>query len=145
MARCSTGAALYPFDVKAARIRRALPIGSTDNGITILRGVPTFFRSFMASVAADRTFPAVRIVSLGGEPMLGQDLTYLQSALRAALRAHARVRSDRVPHRLLGARSPRHRARRRKIADRPQPAGKDVLLWDERGRKSLPERSARSP
>jgi hypothetical protein len=66
--------------------------------------VPTFFRSFMASLAADRTFPAVRIVSLGGRADAGPGPHVFQSALRAALRAHARVRSDRVPHRLLGAR-----------------------------------------
>ena len=69
------GAALYPFDVKE-RGYGELADWLTDNGITIIRGVPTFFRSFIASVATDRTFPAVRILSLGGEPMLCADLEY---------------------------------------------------------------------
>ena len=69
------GAALYPFDVKQRGFTE-LADWLIDNRITIIRGVPTFFRSFIASVAADQRFPAVRILSLGGEPMLCADLRH---------------------------------------------------------------------
>jgi amino acid adenylation domain-containing protein len=69
------GAALFPFDVKQ-RGFADLAHWIADQRITIFRGVPTFFRNFMVTVAADRTFPDVRILSLGGESMLGQDLAY---------------------------------------------------------------------
>jgi amino acid adenylation domain-containing protein len=69
------GAALYPFDVKQRGFTE-LADWLIDNRITIIRGVPTFFRSFIASVAPDQRFPAVRILSLGGEPMLCADLRY---------------------------------------------------------------------
>ena len=47
-----------------------------DNEITIVRGVPTFFRGFMATLDERRTFPAVRVLSLGGESMLRADLRH---------------------------------------------------------------------
>jgi len=67
------GAALYPFDVKQRGFTE-LADWLVDNRITIIRGVPTFFRNFMASIPADRTFPAVRVVALGGESMPRADL-----------------------------------------------------------------------
>lgn len=69
------GAAVFPFDVKAKGFR-ALAAWMADNGITIVRGVPTFFRGFMATLDARQTFPAVRVLSLGGESMLRADLRY---------------------------------------------------------------------
>jgi amino acid adenylation domain-containing protein len=69
------GAALYPFDVRERGFAE-LADWLTDKRITIIRGVPTFFRSFMTSIDADRRFPDVTILSLGGEPMLTRDLEY---------------------------------------------------------------------
>lgn len=67
------GAAVYPFDARAHGFG-ALETWLLDNDITIARGVPTFFRSFMATLDPDRVFPAVRVLSLGGESMLRADL-----------------------------------------------------------------------
>ena len=69
------GAALYPFDVKQRGFAE-LADWLIDNRITVLRGVPTFFRSFVTTLTGERTFPSVRILSLGGEPMLAKDLEY---------------------------------------------------------------------
>jgi non-ribosomal peptide synthetase component F len=71
------GASLFPFDVKRDGFGR-LAAWIADNEITIVRGVPTFFRSFMASVSDKRRFPSVRVLSLGGEPMLAADLGYFE-------------------------------------------------------------------
>jgi amino acid adenylation domain-containing protein len=71
------GASVYPFDVKKEGFG-ALKAWMTDNAITVVRGVPTFFRSFMAGVSDDTSFPSVRILSLGGEPMLASDLGYFE-------------------------------------------------------------------
>jgi amino acid adenylation domain-containing protein len=69
------GSALLPFDVKRGGFR-ALSAWLLEHEITIIRGVPTFFRAFMASLDEDARFPAVRLLSIGGEPMLQADLAY---------------------------------------------------------------------
>lgn len=66
------GGSLFPYDVREGGFG-ALPGWLTGNGITIFRTVSTFFRSFMASLAQVQTFPAVRLMSVGGEPMFHTD------------------------------------------------------------------------
>ena len=70
-----TGAALFPFDIRKQGFHE-LATWLVDNEITIIRAVPTFFRSFMASVDGAVTFPAVRVLSIGGEPMLQADVEH---------------------------------------------------------------------
>jgi amino acid adenylation domain-containing protein len=67
------GSAVFPFDVRKDGFP-ALADWLRDNEITVIRGVPTFFRAFMATLADDLRFPSVRVLSLGGESMLGADL-----------------------------------------------------------------------
>jgi len=69
------GASVFPFDTKKHGFRE-LTAWLLDNEITVVRAVPTFFRTFMANVDANLTFPAVRVLSVGGEPMLQADLEY---------------------------------------------------------------------
>ena len=124
------GAALYPLDVKAQGFAE-LADWLTDKDITILRGVPTFFRSLMASIAPERTFPAMRIVSLAGEPMLGQDLTQFNRHFAPhCVLTHAFGPTEcltvcwaLVPHGTepIGGKLPIGR----------ELPGKEVLLWDE--------------
>ena len=142
------GAALYPFDAKQ---RGFAELGDwlTDNRITVLRGVPTFFRSFMASVAPEKRFPAVRILSLGGEPMLATDLEYFnRHFLPRCVLSHAFGPTEcltvcwaLVPH---GS----HAADGKLPIGRSLP-GKDVLLWDEARREvasgDVGEIAVRSP
>lgn len=69
------GASLFPIDMRKHGFPE-LAAWLRDREITVIRGVPTFFRAFMASVDADLRFPAVRVLSVGGEPMLQADLAY---------------------------------------------------------------------
>ncbi len=69
------GGALYPFDVRRRGFAELTPF-LADNAITIIRGLPTFFRNFMASLEASVRFPAVRLVAVGGESLLQADLAY---------------------------------------------------------------------
>jgi len=69
------GAAVYPYDVKKKGFGE-LTDWLLSNEITIIRGVPTSFRDFMGTLEKDRIFPAVRVLSVGGEPMLRADLDY---------------------------------------------------------------------
>lgn len=69
------GASLYPIDMRNHGFRE-LTAWLLDNEISVIRAVPSFFRTFMASVDGSRRFPAVRVLSVGGEPMLQADLAY---------------------------------------------------------------------
>ena len=55
---------------------RGLPNWLISNEITILRTVPTTFRDFMGTLEKGLNFPAVRVLSVGGEPMLRADLDF---------------------------------------------------------------------
>ena len=67
------GGALYPYDLKESGFA-ALADWLLSNRITIYRTLPTTFRNFLASVPPDLTFPDIRILSIGGEPVLRADL-----------------------------------------------------------------------
>jgi acyl-coenzyme A synthetase/AMP-(fatty) acid ligase/acyl carrier protein len=69
------GGAVYPYDLKEKGFG-PLSDWLRSNKITILRSLPTTFRNFMATVPDDRTFPDVRILSIGGEPVLRGDVDY---------------------------------------------------------------------
>jgi len=69
------GAAVFPYDVRRNGFG-GMTAWLVDNDITILRGLPTSFRSFMATVDGNRRFPAVRVLALGGEPLLRADLAH---------------------------------------------------------------------
>ena len=69
------GSAVYPFDVRKGGFGK-LAEWLRDHDITIIRNVPTFFRNFMATLGEAESFPAIRVLSLGGEPMLRDDLAY---------------------------------------------------------------------
>ena len=69
------GGSLYPYDIRQqgfADLTRWL----LSNEITIVRTVPTTFRDFMNTLENDTKFPAVRVLSVGGEPLLRADLDY---------------------------------------------------------------------
>jgi amino acid adenylation domain-containing protein len=67
------GSAVYPFDSKRKGFAQ-LPEWLLRHEITIFRTVPTTFRSFMATLPERLLFPAVRILSMGGEPLFRADL-----------------------------------------------------------------------
>jgi acyl-coenzyme A synthetase/AMP-(fatty) acid ligase/acyl carrier protein len=67
------GGSIYPYDLKELGFS-ALPEWLRSNRITIWRTVPTTFRHFMANVPPDLTFPDVRLLTIGGEPVLRGDV-----------------------------------------------------------------------
>src|SRR6185503_14179075 len=69
------GGSVYPYDIKKTGFGD-LPNWLLSNQITILRSVPTTFRDFMGTLEKGLKFPAVRVLSVGGEPMLRADLDF---------------------------------------------------------------------
>jgi amino acid adenylation domain-containing protein len=69
------GGSIYPYDLKELGFS-ALPEWLRSNRITIWRTVPTTFRHFMANVPPDFTFPDVRLLTIGGEPVLRGDVEF---------------------------------------------------------------------
>jgi acyl-coenzyme A synthetase/AMP-(fatty) acid ligase len=66
---------VYPYDTKKKGLGQ-MAQWLLSNEITILRSVPTTFRHFMSALPEDRRFPAVRVLSVGGEPLFRADLDY---------------------------------------------------------------------
>jgi len=71
------GAALFPYDL-AVKGFTPLAEWMRTNRITIFHTVATTFRCFLDTVAADATFPALRILRLGGEPINSEDVKRFQ-------------------------------------------------------------------
>ena len=69
------GGSIYPYDIKNTGFGE-LPNWLVTHEITIVRTVPTTFRDFMGTLERDQKFPSVRVLSVGGEPMLRDDLQY---------------------------------------------------------------------
>ena len=69
------GGSIYPYDLKE-RGFSALPEWLRSNRITIWRTMTTTFRNFMAGLPPDLTFPDVRLLSIGGEPVLRGDVEF---------------------------------------------------------------------
>ncbi len=83
------GGAVYPYDLKQKGFGD-LPNWLLSNEITILRTVPTTFRDFIGTLEKDLKFPAVRVLSVGGEPLLRADLDYFnQHFLPHCVLSHA--------------------------------------------------------
>jgi len=128
------GGAVYPYDIKKKGFGD-LPNWLLTNEMTIVRTVPTTFRDFMNTLERDQKFPAVRVLSVGGEPLLRADLDYFnQHFLPHCVLCHALGPTECltvcwaiIPH---GTR----------ITESKLPVGfplqdKDVLVLDESGRE----------
>ncbi|MCP4400858.1 MAG: amino acid adenylation domain-containing protein [bacterium] len=68
-----TGATLYPFTVQDEGLSR-LAARLAQEDISIFHVVPTLFRRVMSLLKEKDAFPHIRLVHLGGEPMLGRDV-----------------------------------------------------------------------
>ncbi|HEY2986331.1 MAG TPA: non-ribosomal peptide synthetase [Candidatus Binatia bacterium] len=71
------GAALFPYDLNAEGFA-PLAEWLRDRRITVLHTLPTTFRHFLGTLAADSAFPAVRVLLLGGEAIYGEDVRRYQ-------------------------------------------------------------------
>lgn len=128
------GGSIYPYDIKKKGFGD-LPNWLLSNEMTIVRTVPTTFRDFMGILERGQIFPAIRLLSVGGEPMLRADLDYFnRHFLPHCVLSHALGPTEcltvcwaLIPH---GTR----------IAESTLPIGyslrdKDVLVLDESGRE----------
>ena len=128
------GGSLYPYDIKKTGFA-ALPQWLLANEITIARTVPTTFREFMGTLKTGQIFPAIRVLSVGGEPLLRADLDYFNGHFSpGCVLAHALGPTEcltvcwaLIPH---GT----------QITESKLPIGypledKDVLVLDESGRE----------
>ena len=71
------GAALFPYDLHGAGFA-ALAGWIRTHQITIIHTLATTFRAFLETVAAEATFPSLRVLRLGGEPIHGNDVKRFQ-------------------------------------------------------------------
>lgn len=73
-----TGASLHPFDVRAEGVDRLLS-SFLERRITALHATPTLFRRLVSRLTdGDLRLPSMRLVRLGGEPVLASDRELLR-------------------------------------------------------------------
>ena len=79
------GATLCPFDVHAQGVER-LALWLQQQHITLYHSVPTVFRHLMRRSGSGRRFESVRLIRLGGEPVLRSDVEASRRHCPAACR-----------------------------------------------------------
>lgn len=67
---------IYPLALKQAGLLRLTPF-LEENSITRFHTVPSVMRNWLALLPADKTFPLLRVVEVGGEPLFKRDLEKL--------------------------------------------------------------------
>ncbi|MCL6591115.1 MAG: amino acid adenylation domain-containing protein [Firmicutes bacterium] len=72
------GGTLYPFDLKSEGNMRKVADWLIREGITIFHSVPMVYRYCTESLAEGERFSQVRLVVLGGEPVLAKDVERLR-------------------------------------------------------------------
>lgn len=82
-----SGAALLPFDIKTMLDRGDLSTFIKEKEITIWHSVPTLYRYFIEDFSGEESYPRLRAVILGGEPLREHDVelfrTYFPGAVMA--------------------------------------------------------------
>ena len=71
------GACLLPFDVKSRGLHELKPWLASEK-ITVYQSSPSVFRRLCESLTSEDRFPDLRLVKLGGEPLLNYDIKLLQ-------------------------------------------------------------------
>jgi amino acid adenylation domain-containing protein len=71
------GATVFPYDLPGQGL---MPLADWiwKNEITMIHTLATTFRAFVDTVSADTTFPSLRVLRLGGEPINGSDVRSFQ-------------------------------------------------------------------
>jgi amino acid adenylation domain-containing protein len=68
-----TGATVLPYNVKAEGVAR-LSDWLREKHITVFHSVPTLWRHWLESLDPEHTFPSLRLIVLGGEPVYQRDV-----------------------------------------------------------------------
>ncbi len=76
-----TGAAIIPFSIRDTGLHR-LETFIEEKRITLIQTVPTVYRQFMAGLNDKRRLSTVRVMRLGGEPVLRGDFELFQRNFR---------------------------------------------------------------
>ncbi len=84
------GAALHPFPLRERGIT-GLAALLRDVSITVFKTVPTTFRLFCRTLAADERFPSLRLVELVGEPVTPGDVDLFRRHFDAPCLLHNRL------------------------------------------------------
>jgi amino acid adenylation domain-containing protein len=71
------GATVFPYDLAAEGFAPLAEWLDTYR-ITIVHTLATTFRAFIAALTPEATFPALRILQLGGEPIISEDVKHFQ-------------------------------------------------------------------
>lgn len=82
-----TGAAVCPISMAGEGLRR-LPESLEREGITVFHSVPTVFRSFWSTLDGSTDLSRVRVVRLGGEPVLASDFQLYRNRFSTRCRFH---------------------------------------------------------
>jgi tyrocidine synthetase III len=73
------GALLFPFDIKVTLERQELSDFIQSQQISIWHSVPTLYRYFLEGIDTTYSFPHLRAIILGGEPLRKDDVTRFQT------------------------------------------------------------------
>ena len=130
------GAALCTLDLAAAGVPR-LPAWLRATEITILHTLATTFRRLVRSLGPDDTFPALRVLRLGGEPISRDDVAEFQRWFAPScvlMHAMGPTETLTVARHFITHDS---RSAEAKVPVGPPMRDKDVLLLDE-ARREVP-------
>jgi amino acid adenylation domain-containing protein len=67
------GGSVHPYNVREEGVG-GLADWITEEGITVYHSIPTLFRHFTESLNERRSFPHLRLIDLGGEPVNARDI-----------------------------------------------------------------------
>ncbi len=81
------GAALHPLPLQGDGLR-LLPRRVAADGITVYHSIPGVFRSFVAACDGTEDFSRLRVIKLGGEPVLASDFELYRRHLPKTCRFH---------------------------------------------------------
>jgi amino acid adenylation domain-containing protein len=127
------GAAVFPYDLPGRGLM-PLPQWIRSNGITIIHTVATTFRALVHVLPPDATFPGVRVLRLGGEPIHADDVeTYKRLFPPPCVLMHVMGPTETLSIRryFIDHGWPRSEG---KVPVGYPVADKDVLILDEEGR-----------
>jgi amino acid adenylation domain-containing protein len=132
------GAAVFPYDLPGQGL---MPLGEwvRGNEISMIHTLATTFRAFVDTLPADATFPSVRVLRLGGEAITSDDVQKFKRHFPpSCLLMHVMgptetfsIRRHFIGHEWTGGEG--------KIPVGYPVADKEVLLFDENGRRVGPD------
>jgi amino acid adenylation domain-containing protein len=131
------GASLHPFSVRTEGLS-PLAAWLVREEITVYHSVPTLFRHFTETLTGDEAFPRLRLIKVGGEPVLRSDVERYRRHFPTSCRLYVALgctEMNTVRRLLVDHTTP--------LSGSPVPVGyavdgTEVLLLDEAGEPAAP-------